>query len=330
MSVKTQEFLFQRIRELLPPNVSLADAVADILNLSTDSAYRRIRGETALVLEEVSELCRHYGISLDQLLKIESGSTIFRNVRINLKEYDYNAYLADLARLLKSIAAAERKEIIYLTKDLPLFHNFYCAPLLAFRYFFWMKTIVDHPDFAQRQFEIDCITPETAQRSREALQAYIEIPSVEIWNTECINSIISQVEFYRESGYFASAADIKTVYHALEETILHVRDQVAHGCKFMPGESPDNKRNNFSFFYNRIVLGTNVIITLMDNLKTCYFNYDVLNYLVTRDESFCNSCHADLQNLMKRATLVSQTGERHRNIFFGILLNKVTERLKSL
>ena len=330
MAFNTQEFLFRRIRELLPTGASLAEEVAAILNLSVDSAYRRIRGETALVLEEVSELCKHYGISLDQLLKVRNGSTIFRDVRINFKEYNYDAYVKDLAKLIRNISSADRKEIIYLTKDMPLFHNFYYKPLVAFRYFFWMKTILDHPDFANQKFEMSCLTPETEQCSYEVLNAYMEVPSVEIWNTECINSVISQIEFYRESGYFASPADIKSIYQALEATIIHLKAQVEHGCKFLPGENPDIRKKNFGFFYNRIVLGNNTILTVTDNLKTCYLNYDVLNYLVTRDNNFCNACYTDLQNLMKRATLISETGERQRNVFFGILLNKVTERIKSL
>lgn len=329
-SIKPQEFLFKRIREKLPANASLADEIAGILNISVDSAYRRIRGETALVLEEVSDLCRQFDISLDQLLQIKSGSTTFRNVRINLQEYNYDAYLKDLAKQLHLIASANQKEIIYLTKDIPLFHSFYFRPLIAFRYFFWMKTILHHPDFAHRQFEMRCLSAETEKYSVDVLKNYIEVPSVEIWNAECINSVISQIEFYRESGYFSSTTDIKLVYESLETTILHLRHQAEYGSKFMPGENPDTKRKNFSFFYNRIVLGDNTIVTLTDNVKTCYLNYDVLNYLITRDETFCGACYADLQNLMKRATLISETSERQRNIFFGILLNKVKERTKSL
>ena len=330
MSFNTQEFLFQRIREMLPTDASLAEEVAGILNLSIDSVYRRIRGETALVLDEVSELCRHYNISLDQLLKVSNGSTIFHDVRIHFNDYNYDAYVKGLAKLIRNTAAAERKEIIYLAKDLPLFHNFYYKPLVAFRYFFWMKTILDHADFTHRKFDLNCLRAETEQYSHELLNAYMEVPSVEIWNTECINSIISQVEFYRESGHFASVADIKAIYQALEATINHIKAQAEHGCKFLPGENPDIKKKNFQFFYNRIVLGNNTILVTTDTSKTCYLNYDVLNYLVTKDESFCNACHADLQNLMKRATLISQTSERQRNVFFGILLNKVSERIKSL
>ena len=46
-----QDFLFQRIKALLPPNQTIVDAISELLNISSDSAYRRIRGETQLVFD---------------------------------------------------------------------------------------------------------------------------------------------------------------------------------------------------------------------------------------------------------------------------------------
>jgi hypothetical protein len=37
---------FKHIKSILPAHLSLVDAVADVLEVSNDSAYRRIRGET--------------------------------------------------------------------------------------------------------------------------------------------------------------------------------------------------------------------------------------------------------------------------------------------
>jgi len=34
--------------------------------------------------------------------------------------------------------------------------------------------------------------------------------------------------------------------------------------------------------------------------------------------------------MMKKSTQISQTGEKQRNIFFGILLNKIKDRKKNL
>ncbi len=327
---RSQEFLFQQIKELLPPHASLVDSVAEILHISSDSAYRRIRGETPVVLDEARELCRHFKLSLDQILNVQGGATLFQNVRIDLKNYSYEKYLGDLIKTVNHIGSFIHKEIIYLTKDMPIFHNFYYKPLIAFRYFFWMKNIMQHPDFQNRDFELSCVSPEIERLSRELTIAYNQVSSVEIWNTESINSAILQIEFYKDSGYFSSAADIKAIYESLEETFLHLRNEVEYGRKFMPEESPESKKDNFKFFYNRVILGDNTIMTVTDRLKTVFINYDVLNYMFTRDEGFCNPCYEDLQNMMKKSTLISQTSEKQRNIFFNIMLNKINERKKNL
>jgi hypothetical protein len=329
-SNQAQEFLFQRIKEMLPPTESLTDAISEILHVSSDSAYRRIRNETPLVLEEAKQLCEHFNLSLDQMLSAKNNTVLFDNIRINNRQYSYEKYLSDLLSLVKYIGSFNQKEIIYLTKDVPLFHNFYFQPLIAFRHFFWMKTILQHPAYATKAIDLNGVSAEIESMSKELTKGYTQVPSIEIWNTECINSVISQVEFYKDSGLFSSSADIKTVYVAIRETILHLKAQVEFGCKFIPGENPQTKKTNFSFFYNRVVLGDNTILVTTDNRRTAYLNYDVLNYMITRDENFCNLCHEDLQNLMRRATVISQTSEKQRNIFFGILLAKIDDRQKKI
>jgi hypothetical protein len=327
---QAQEFLFQRIKELLPPSTSLTDCVSDILHVSTDSAYRRIRNETPLVLEEAKLLCDHFRLSLDQVLNTKSNSVLFENVRINNQQYSYEKYLSDLTRLVQYINSFSEKEIIYLTKDIPIIHNFYFQPLIAFRYFFWMKTILQHPDYITRTIDLNDIPASIASMSKELIQCYTAIPSTEILNTESINSVISQIEFYKDSGVFSSSADIKAVYESVKETILHMKMQVEHGCKFLPGENPSTKKTNFNFFYNRVVLGETTVLVKTGNTKTVYLNYDVLNYMVTRDENFCNQCEEDLRNLTRKATVISQSSEKQRNIFFGILLAKIEDRIKKI
>jgi hypothetical protein len=329
-SDQAQEFLFQRIKEMLPPSVSLTDAVSEILHVSSDSAYRRIRNETPLVLQEAKDLCEHFHLSLDQVLSLKSNSVLFENIRINNKQYSYKEWLTDLIGLVKTIDSFKQKEVIYLTKDVPVFHNFYYKPLIAFRFYFWMKTILQHPDYVTKAFDLNGVSPEIEALSMALTKCYTQIPSIEIWNTEGINSVISQIEFYKDSGLFSSAADIKAVYQAVEETILHLKNQVEYGCKFMPGENPQTKKLNFTFFYNRVVLGDNTILVTTDNIKTTYLNYDVLDYMVTRDETFCDQCMEDLNNLMRRATVISQTSEKQRNIFFGILLAKIEDRINKI
>jgi hypothetical protein len=177
---------------------------------------------------------------------------------------------------------------------------------------------------------MNCVPPEITVLSTELSKIYNKVPSVEIWNTECVNAVITQIEFYKDSGYFSSVSDIKVIYDTLEETFYHLKNEAEFGCKFMPHESREMKKNNFSFYYNRVLLGDNTIMVIVDNIKTVFLNYDELNYLSTRDEAFCNACREDFDKLIKKSTIISETSEKQRNIFFGIMLNKISERKKNL
>ncbi len=329
-SSQAQEFLFQRIKELLPPNISLVDAIAEILHVSGDSAYRRIRGETPMVFDEAKQLCEHFHLSLDQLLNLTSGFTLFQTERLHYKNFTFHNYLKGILTQLQQVNGFIQKEIIYLCKDIPFFHYFLSEPQLAFRYFFWMKSILRHPDFENLHFTMDCLTPEIKKVAADMVQAYNNIPSIEIWNTECVNSLIFQVEYYREAGFFSSNADIKTIYDAAEQTIWHLKSQAEEGCKFLPDENPQTKKNNFKLFYNRVTLGDNTILAITDNIKTVFLNYDVMNYMMTRDDKFCNDTFQELNILMRRSTLISETSEKQRNIFFNILAAKIQDRKRNL
>jgi len=326
----SQDYLFQRIKELLSPDISMVDTISEILNVSSDSAYRRIRGETPLVLEEAKQLCDKFHLSLDELLGIKSGFTLFQTERVHYKNFSFEKYLRSILEQMQQLNGYMTKEIIYLSKDLPFFHNFSNEPLFAFHYFFWMKSIVRHPDFQEGRFTLDCLTPEIKQLGTSLLQAYNSIPSTEIWNTECVNSIIFQVESYKEAGYFADKNDVLKIYNGVEATINHLKNQAENGCKYLPDENPELKKNNFKFFYNRMTLGDNTIMGVADHIKTVFLNYDVMNYMVTRDEKFCNDTYDDLQGLIRRSTLISNSGEKQRNIFFNILLSKIGDRKLSL
>jgi hypothetical protein len=321
-----QEILFQRIRERLPVTVSLADVVAERLFVSNDSAYRRIRGETPLVLDEAKTLCEAFGISLDELLASRKDSVSFTVSNVDSTDNSFKNYLNGILDNFKMIMAGEQKEIFYLSKDIPVFNNFLFRPLFAFRYFFWMKSILQHPDFVRQQFSSDMLPKEIEDIGKEINYHYSEIPSTEIWNTEAVNSLISQVEYYREAGYFKSDEEVGKIYGSLRDLIEHFRVMAETGRKFLPGENPGIKRNNFQFYYNRVVLGDNTILVVLNGKKIVFLPFDVLNYLVTMDEQFCGNVYEKIQTLMRRATILSNASEKQRNIFFNILLKKIPAR----
>jgi len=318
-----QEEVFRRIREKLAPGQALVDTVAELLFVSQDSAYRRIRGETGLVLEEARTLCEHFGLSIDAILEADKKRVSFYYSRIDNNEQPFVQYLSGIHKSLQAAEAAGRAEITYLTKDMPLFYNFLSRPLFAFRYFFWMKSILMHPDFSARKFSLSLLPSEIETLGKSILTIYNRLSSTEIWNVECINSTISQIEYYRDAGYFESESDADALYTSLAEVIEHIRMQAETGTKFLPGENPSVKKETLQLYHNRVVLGDNTVLVTLDGVRTVYLSFDVLNYMATTDAGFCEGIYQKIENLTRRATILSSANDKQRNIFFNLLLKKI-------
>src|SRR6187549_3138988 len=92
-----QSAFLEEVKRRLPPNLSFVDEIAEILKISRDSAYRRIRGETVLSLDEAKVLCNQYGVSLDVLLGTSSEIVSFRLQVINNKPETFERWLRSIS-----------------------------------------------------------------------------------------------------------------------------------------------------------------------------------------------------------------------------------------
>jgi hypothetical protein len=121
ISKQIQDNFLKRIKSALPANVSFVDELADILGLSNDSAYRRLRGETPLNIEEISTLCARYKVSFDADMRPDSGKVYFEYNTLNNQEDHFQRYLNQILGDLKKIGSAPEKEIIYAADDVLCF-----------------------------------------------------------------------------------------------------------------------------------------------------------------------------------------------------------------
>ena len=326
-----QILFFRHIKGLLPPHLSMADEVAGLLNISNDSAYRRIRGEKPISFEELQKLCGHFKISLDQFLHLQSDSIIFSGKTAGEGLFDYEQYLLDILQNLRLMNSFPSREMYYLNKDIPIFHHFHFPELAAFKSFFWMKTILQYPQYANQTFRLDqFLNEKVVQLGRQLSEAYYSLPSQEIWNIESINSTIRQIEYYKNSGVFDCLQDVTVIYDCLQKTIDHIECQAELGYKFAVGSPKHNTHAAYKIYVNEFILGDNTILAVLGDLKIVYINHSVLNYLVTRDQAFCEYTLQHIRNIIRRSTLISEVGEKERRRFFNMIREKITARKNAL
>ena len=86
-SLSAQQSFFQHIKSLLPAHLSLIDVIAEVLNITNDSVFRRVRGEKPITLDEAAKLAKHFKISLDRFLHLRNDSFLFSGLLANESDH---------------------------------------------------------------------------------------------------------------------------------------------------------------------------------------------------------------------------------------------------
>jgi len=319
-----QETLFQTIKEKLPSHISFVHELSELLGISYDSAYRRIRGEKELSFEELRILSDHFKISLDTLFNVNSQNILFNSMAIGEKAFTFTQWLQAILTEIKDIHSCKEKEIIYSAKDIPIFHYFEFPLLFAFKSFFWHKVLFSLPGYEHKKFQFEADEQMTSL-VRLILATYNKIPVIELWNEETFTSLVRQIEFCYVCGYFSASEDALKVIDSVEAMVTHMEQQASFGFRYLYGESPDGVEGSYRLYCNEVLLGDNTIFVLKDGRTKTFLTYNVINLLVTENPLLCKQIETSLRTLTKRSTLISSTSEKERQKFFHILKSKTTE-----
>jgi hypothetical protein len=323
-AIDIQDRVFEKIKQLLPADTSFVDELAIQLDISNDSAYRRIRGEKLLSIEELLKLGTAFHISFDSLLqnKIDNVSFNYRSINGNIS---FEAYFNSILGNMKLVESFEQKELIYMAKDLPLIQYFEYNQITAFKLFFWYKTILGDSKFEIDYYDPSFIPNSIFETGRQIRGAYVKIPSIEIWNKESINSTLNQIEFYYDNGYFKDKNLLEGIFEDLKQLVLQVKKDAALGYKTSLIHPSTEDKNNYKLYYNEVTIGDNTIFFDLGERKITNITHNVLNILTTSNPEFCNETYKVLLNIIKKSNLISVVSEKQRNKFFNVILHKIED-----
>lgn len=325
----TQESLFKAIKNSLPSNVSLVHDISELLGMSYDSAYRRIRGEKELSLDELKKISLYYKISIDTLFNVESNNVVFNSLILGDNGITFKEWLQNILHELKKINSFKEKEIIYSAKDIPIFHYFEFPEIFAFKVYFWHKALIPTHEFEDQFIRLE-VSDQLLETGRQIALIYSKIPTNELWNEETFNSIIRQIEFCFVSGYFSKKEDAFRLCDVLETMIHHLQQQAEFGFRFLHGTTPEGIEGSYKLYCNEVLLGDNTIFVKMDGNPVTFFTFNVINLLITSNPIFCLQNERSLRILMKESTLISSTSSKDRNRFFIRIIEKINALRKRM
>jgi hypothetical protein len=329
-TAELQQKLFATIKGKIPDHLSMPDEIARMLKVSVDSVYRRMRGEKVITLDELHMLCDHYKISLDQLMNIQTGAFLFQGNFLDSKNLRFDAYLTGNMHNMAYFRSFKQTDFYYLSKDIPIFYHYHSRELAAFKYYFWMGTLIFFPDFKNKKVSFEEYPDNLQEIGKKTLDLYFNMDCYELWTLESLNSTLRQIEYYIESKMFYDNKDALKIYESLQSCMDHIEKQAELGYRYRQDDPEKKPLGKFNMYFNEIVLLDNSMMIIMDGNKMALVPHTAANYMMTRDLAFTENYYRYSQNLMKRSTLMSEVGEKERVKFFRLMRDKINGRKNAL
>ena len=313
--LEIQGRLMQKLKDLLPPHLSLAQELPEILGISTDSAYRRIRCESALSIDEVEKICKQFKISFDSLIKQESNAASFNYSPIREKA-DLIRYLRGIRDDMTRIFQAPNSNITYASVDVPIFHIFKKPEYFHFKMFYWIHSIAKDPEYVNMKFSVKDLDDEMTAIAIEMLDLYANIPSTDLWADSVLVSTIKQIEYSWLAGLFADKSDALVLVDKIRESLELVQKEAELNIKFLFNGSPGSLSPTFHLYQTDIEIGNNTILVSLGNNFVVYNTFHTFNRMYTSNHDFCVQTEQWLNNIKKQASLISGVAQKQRYQFF--------------
>jgi len=321
--MEDQVRLFEIVKSKIPNKLSLVDEIEDLLGLSKESAYRRIRGEKLLSFAEWKIICEKYHLSIDEIInsKSEKG-VLFQYNPVDISNIEsYIACLKRLVNFMEVVAASSyEKELIFSALDIPVYHICKYPDLAFFKLFIWNDTLNSN----SASFEKFCDglqKNEILSVYEQIHHAYINIPSIEICTEQTIDIFLREFVFYFETGRFENKDTALFLLDRFLTLIESLKKYADNGYK------DNNREIPFLLYSCSVDLENSFMLMKNGDQKYCVLDLYAISRIFTDNHLLCTETGKWMNNLIAKSIMISGTGAFKERLRFFQAISKKIEAL---
>lgn len=319
-----QKLFFQKVQEKLTERQNLSDILADLLCVSKDSAYRRIRGSTEISLNEATRIAQHFGIAIDEVMGEQKNSALFTKGPFIRNLDDYRAYMQRTIQQLEVIKSKPNHLMYYQAKDIPVYYQFGFPKVASFKIYVWLKSVYNIQKIEGKNFDLKSIPPDLLELAQKQWELFSQINTVEFWNDTTILSILKQLEYYYEAGLMHSKEQAIGVCDEFQKMMKLIYKQSLASQKIHAINHDEFSKASYSMYYHELLLMDNHILVEQNDQELYYFvPYAGVNFLSTSDPVLTQDLRKYMQEQTKKSSLISDISEKERNKFFIRIKNQI-------
>ncbi|MDR1756144.1 MAG: hypothetical protein LBR65_04185 [Culturomica sp.] len=318
--MEIQNLFFEMAKSKLPPGHHLADIVCDILGITFNSAYRRIRGETELTVTEFITLCRHFNISVDSIINHKPDGVLFKYAPLDLRDMNnYYAHMDRLSDLFKTISQSAEKEVCFMVQDIPGVHFLPFLNLRLFKIYTWFRS-VNQSRITYEEFVSQVDIPRLSAVFEKIENIYRQTPSTEIWTKDTVKPLLRQLEYYANLHCFERKETFSHLCRQFLELVENVEKYTLQEKKEYNG-----KTVAFRMYLSSVDIMNDFMITKGDGKNVTAIRLYAVNGVFTSNEYFCTEVETWMQDTIRKSLLLSGSSEMECFRFFQEMKDKITE-----
>lgn len=298
--------------------LTFIDELAGLLEISPNSAYRRISGKTTMSVDELMLVSKHYGVPFSTHNNFSNDMLMFKYSKLSEHDGAVKEYLQVMLKTFQQINSAKNKEILILASEMPPFYYFRFPEISLFKFFYHKRAILNDEYLSNKLFDISLIDADLVRLCKDIHAEFIKIPTMEIWHDTTIDGTLGQIEYFWDSGVFAKKKDVLVILNQLLSLLDDLKLMAGRNSKILP-----TQENNFVLYQSDIMLGNTTYNVNLDMGKMAFLRFNLFNSLTTTNIEFCNEAESWFKCVIKKSTKISGTAEKQRNKFFKLLYEKI-------
>ncbi len=314
------EMIAQMLKEKMPSGTNLTEFLTGLLSLSKAAVYRRLDGKVSFTFNEMAIIAQAMNLSLDEMIGNIPEQCHLLKLKIasswNPSETDYRLMEQSVKamRWLKQHPDSRVEGAINLIPD-----SLYTPYENISRYYLF-KWIYQY-GYAQKIIAYKDVEMEPKAR---LLQLEYAKALREASSTSLIFDYLTFYYLVNDLKYFLSFELItREEIDLIQKDLLLILDDLEWSC--IHGKFKDSEQKLFIYISN-INFDTNYCYVDTNKLHLTLVRACLLHNLVSRVEETFDQVKDWIQSLKRSSTLISETGERSRILFF----NKQRALIKSL
>jgi len=319
-----QQKFMDALRHKLDDQTKLVDIVAKDLGITLSGAYKKINGASKLNINEVYRLAEKNNLSFDKFLSAGNdinGTYPFHSDSLILHLISFEEYWGNIMNHLNLIRGIKDLTAIFLANEVPFFYFLQFPHLLNFKNFVWNRTRWNIPTKSNFYPKADLSTDrELHQIIGEITEFNNSFSSTEIWNPKMLQLTYMQLSYFIRSGSFQDIEDIMDIVNDIDKMLIYMQEVSNSGFKKAFGKKEVGERVNV--YLNELVINSEMIYIKGEGLRLLYNKYDPPNYIRSSDSRICDHLDIWLDDVLNHCSLISEKGQRERNMFFRTLFEE--------